>query len=34
MLENQQTWRKENFDLKEIIRNNEKRYRTYGRSVS
>ena len=33
-MENQQTLREENSYLKEIIRNNEKRYGTYGRNVS
>jgi hypothetical protein len=33
-LENQQTWREENSDLKESLETINKRYRTYGRNVS
>jgi hypothetical protein len=33
-LENQQTWREENSDLKESLETMKKRYGTYGRNVS
>jgi hypothetical protein len=33
-LENQQTWKEENSDLKESLEKMEKRYGTYGRNVS
>jgi hypothetical protein len=32
-LENQQTWREENSDLKEPLETMKKRYGTYGRNV-
>jgi hypothetical protein len=33
-LENQQTWREENSDLKESLETMKKKYETYGRNVS
>jgi hypothetical protein len=33
-LENQQTWREENYDMKESLETMTKRYGTYGRNVS
>jgi hypothetical protein len=33
-LENQQTWREENSDLKESLETKKKKYETYGRNVS
>jgi hypothetical protein len=33
-LEYQQTWREENFDLKESLETMKKKYGTYGRNVS
>jgi hypothetical protein len=34
IVENQQTWREENSDLKESLETMKKRYGTYGRNVS
>jgi hypothetical protein len=34
ILENQQTWKEENSDLKESLETMKKRYGTYGRNVS